>query len=106
MQATNKEKKFQVGDRVYCGDSIGTIIKISPKVGRITVDFGDYTTTFSKDGYTNLSDPYYVTCILPLTSEIEKTIREKKLIQKCRKMAEEMPLTAQKAQEIIDILER
>lgn len=99
-----EERKFSVGDRVYCKDKIGTIIRITPKRTKIEVDFGDYTDTFDKNGMINASEPYFIRQIRHLTPEMEKHIQEQDIIKKCKDMFSRTSLNVEQARKIMEIL--
>ena len=99
-----EERKFSVGDKVYCKDSIGTVTRITPKGTKIEVDFRGYTDTFNKDGVANASDPYYIRRIRHLTPELERHIQEQNDIKKCRDIFSHASLSAEQAREIMKVL--
>lgn len=87
------------------GDSIGTVINITPKKKDIKVDFGSYMMTFGFDGWTH-SDVWNMQRIEKWTPEKQKIIDDKMAIRKCRKMFEDIKLTPDMAREITSILTR
>lgn len=101
--------KFCVGDKVICKDSVGTVIKITPKRKDITVDFENYTSVFGADGWTH-GDVWNMDHITKWTPEDQKKIDDASAIRRCRNLFDKASmkkiLTPDMAREIIKILTR
>ncbi len=102
----------KVGDKVVlynhfgCALSVGIVVKITEKSKDIVVDFGQYKETFSSDGWGKDRDIWYSSQIFLLTPEIEKQLRQERIIRKCRDtFGKKKDLTFEQAEKILKILE-
>lgn len=101
--------EFCVGDKVICGNRVGTITKITPKRKDIKVDFGDYTSVFGASGWTR-GDIWNKQHIVKWTPELQKKIDDMSAIRRCQNLFEKASrdkmLTPDMARDIIEILAR
>lgn len=107
---------FQVGDKVALSShnslysNVGTVEKISPKRGDITVNFKQCKMTFDSNGYEKTSGiwVYERKHIELLTPEITQFIYDRNDIMKCKNVFnwvyDNDKLTADQARRIMEIL--
>ena len=101
---------MNIGDKViaraFTGGpyKIGKIIKITPKRKDIIVDFGNYTETYKKSGYSKYTNIYSTRHIELLTTEIEKELQDLQLINQCKSTFAKTNLSADQARKILEIL--
>ena len=109
---------FKVGDKVVRNynsrfngyTDIGVVTKVTQKRKDVTVEYGNYSETYYSDGWEKTKNrrAWQRSHINILTPEIEKDLKEKKLIKLCISTFEKKSkeLTAEQAKQILDVLEK
>lgn len=104
------ETEFKVGDKVvrnlnHIGaTSVGTIVRITPKRKDIVVDYGNYEEIYNIRGWQKSDSIWSRSFITLLTPEIEKEIKDRRIIAKCKNEFGKATLTADQASKILEIL--
>lgn len=104
------DQKFKVGDKVSRNKTscIGTVVKITEKRKDVVVDYGNFKETYNLSGWQKGADVWTGSTIYLLTPELQKSIEDAKIVERCKKMldAAKAGLTPDKARKIIGLMEK